>query len=396
MELDTDLSNPKETAKVVDGLIQKDKISIAREIAEQWAKQYPDEILALQYAVMTQIFDGDAKTAEQTCLKALALEPSLPRNIANLAITLMTQGKLEQGLPLYESRYNNSMVAHHKVIFNGLDSTKQWQGQSLKGKAIFLAAEQGFGDQIQFIRFATDLRTLEPSQIILQTRPELVKLMRSMTDLDIVMTELPPSNDYDFWCPLLSVPLHLHLTSIPSPTKIPYLQPELERIFFWKEQLNQWFGNQPKVGIVWAGTPGNSVDGRRSLNTQDMLRIVEHKGNAAFVSLQIGSTGMELLNEQCARGVVPLLDLLNDFNETAAVIQNLNLVICVDTAVAHLAGALNKETWLMLPKGPDWRWGLDSSCTPWYPNMHLFRQPSAGDWQSVINKVIQKLHAQFA
>jgi hypothetical protein len=387
---------PNDWGSLIQRYIQQDNISTARQLAEQWVTDCPQELLAHQYAVMTLLFDGDAHAAEQSCHRALALAPELPRNLANLAITYMTQGNLSQGLPLYEARYAKGMVAHDKVIFEGLSQSTQWTGQSLHDKRIFLAGEQGFGDQIQFIRFATELRALGVRKIIVQVRPELVTLIRSMPDIDWVSTERPDPLDYDFWSPLLSVPLQLRLHTIPTPLTLPYLHPTTERADFWKTQLFQWFGSQPKIGLVWAGTPGNSVDGRRSLKTEDMLKLLDKKDRAAAVSLQLGNPGMEQLPEQCKRGMVPLLDLLTDFNETAAVIQNLDLVISVDTAVAHLAGALGKEVWLMLPKGADWRWGLTQSDTPWYPSMQIFRQTRSGDWGSVINAISLALQSRFS
>jgi ADP-heptose:LPS heptosyltransferase len=155
----------------------------------------------------------------------------------------------------------------------------------------------------------------------------------------------------------------------------------------WRQQISSWAGSKPTLGVVWAGSPGNSVDARRSLSATDMLAMLSERGDTVALSLQMGAPGMAQLAEQCAAGIIPLLDLLKDFSDTAAIIERLDLVISVDTAVAHLAGALGKPVWLLLPAGPDWRWGLLDERTDWYPSMRIFRQPQAGDWQSVIDAV---------
>ena len=376
----------------IDTLLKNDLVLEARKLAEEWAANTSDDhVLALQYAGMSQIFCGDALAAEQTFRAALTLDPDLPRNVANLGMALMTQGKYKEGLPLYEARYARGILANEKSSFADMDSARQWMGEPLHGKRLLLIGEQGFGDQIQFIRFAAELRSLGASQIIAQLRPELANLLSTAPCVDRVLTDTPTSDAFDLWCPLLSTALHLQLEQSLQPLHLPYLFAPQERNRAWQQQLQTWFQDKPKIGLVWAGSPGNSVDGRRSLPFSHVLKLLKIFTGAAIVSLQIGTSGMESLDLQCSNGMIPLLDLLTDFSETAAVIENLDLVISVDTAVAHLAGALGKPVWLLLPAGPDWRWGLHEATTDWYPSMQIFRQTQPGDWNSVIASVERAL-----
>ena len=380
----------------VTQLIQQNQILEARSLAEIWVLDSDhDRLLALQYAGMTQLFCGDALAAEQSFRSALAIEPDLPRNLANLGIALMTQGRYAEGLALYEARYAQGIHATDKVSFTGMDPLKQWRGERLDGKCILLVGEQGFGDHFQFIRFASELRAAGAAKVMAHVRPELADLLSTAPDVDAIFCESPSPEAYDLWCPLLSSLLCLHLPCAQQPTHTPYLWAPPNRVLAWQQQMAAWVQNKPKIGLVWAGSPGNSVDARRSLSTDQMLTLVESCKKWAFFSLQLGHAGMDALNVQCANGIIPLLDLLTDFTETAAVIANLDLVISVDTAVAHLAAAMGKTVWLLLPAGPDWRWGLNETTTPWYPSMRIFRQSVTGNWSGVLQSVCAALQAKF-
>lgn len=383
-------------ATYINDLIARDHIPQARHLAEEWTVAQPNDVLAMQYEVMTRLFDGDVEAAMQSCYKALALAPELPRNKANLGITLLSQGRYNEGLALYEQRYAQDMHAKDKVMFLGVSPEKQWHGDPLWGKRILLVGEQGLGDHIQFIRFACELRAVGALSVYAQVRPDLVDLLCTVPGIDQVTSNPPDQDTYDVWCPMLSLPFLLQLSAPRAPLHSPYIFPSTELQLRWSQQLHQWFSNKPKIGIVWAGNPGNSVDGRRSISTAAMLQIVQAKGNAVAVSLQKGDAALDMLDVQCAQGMIPLLDMLNLFSDTAAAIANLDLVISVDTAVAHLAGAMGKEVWLMLPKGPDWRWGLQGNSTPWYPTMRLYRQTMASNWDSVLSQVCTDLQLRYS
>jgi hypothetical protein len=342
--------------------------------------------LAQQYQGLTRLYCGDTSGAETSFRQALALDPDLPRNRANLGIALMAQGRYAEGLPLYESRYAANIIAHDRVSFPGLAPERQWHGEPLAGRRLLLVREQGYGDQIQFIRFAQQLHALGAGRVLAWVAPGLAALFSSAAGLDAVTEDAPSIDDYDLWCPLLSLPLLLGITAPQAPDTLPYLQAPA-RSAHWRQQIAGWAQGRPTVGVVWAGSPGNSVDARRSLPTALMLEMLAARNGRIAVSLQMAPTGMDQLETQCRAGIIPLLDMLNDFSDTAAVIEQLDLVISADTAVAHLAGALGKPVWLLLPAGPDWRWGQGGESTAWYPTMRIFRQPAPGDWQSVIGEV---------
>jgi hypothetical protein len=378
----------------INALIQQDLLIEARLLAEKWmADAGTDTLLSLQYAGMTQIFCGDASAAEQSFRSALAIAPDLPRNIANLGMALMTQGRYSEGLPLYEARYAQGIQAADKVSFAGMDPHRQWQGETLVGKRVLLIGEQGYGDHFQFIRFAAELRASGACKIMALVRPALLGALSTALCVDYLYSEMPDPDEYDLWCPLLSSLLHLQISSARAPAHTPYLFALPHQTALWHERINTWGQHKPKVGLVWAGSTGNSVDSRRSLSTHQALELVVSCTKLAFFSLQLGSAGMDALDRQCASGIIPLLDLLTDFTETAAAIANLDLIISVDTAVAHLAGAMGKPIWLLLPAGADWRWGQQGNATPWYPSMRIFRQKIAGDWRGVLQSVAKELQA---
>jgi hypothetical protein len=373
-------------------LLQQNQLLQARELAEHWLNSAPENIeLAHQYAGMAQIFCGDVLDAERNFRAAIAINPESPRNIANLSIALLTQGRYTEGLPLYEFRYKQDATQANRVDFAIKNDPRQWRGESLTGKRLLLVGEQGYGDHFQFIRFAAELSVLGTSHISVFSRPELQQILASAPCIDQVMFEPPPPEDYDLWTPMLSTLLHLHIRAPQEPSCLPYLFANPEKETRWHHQLQQWAGNKPKIGIVWAGSPGNSIDARRSLRTNQMLSLVKHCPFASFFSLQLGDAGFDQLPEQCSLGIIPLLDLLDDFSDTAAAIACLDLVISVDTAVAHLSAAMGKPTYLLLPTGADWRWGQHLSSTAWYPSIKIFRQTTPGNWEPVIQHVTQDL-----
>lgn len=380
-------------AQQITELIQNNHLVEAKLLAEQWvASANQEPLLALQYAGMTQLYCGDAMAAEKSFRSALEIAPHLPRNMANLGITFMLQGNFQAGLPLYEARYAAQLHSNEKVSFANWDSNRQWRGESLLGKHLVLVGEQGYGDHFHFIRFAAELHALGAAYIAIHARPELINILSSAPHVDAVVSTPPEDDAFDFWCPLLSIPLWLQLRQPQPPINLPYLSVNENRAHIWQQEICRWAPNKYKIGIVWAGSPGNSIDSRRSLSTEQMLTLVKDCKFATFFSLQLGNAGMDSLVDQCSHGMIPLLDLITDFSETAAAILSMDLVISVDTAVAHLAGALGKPTWLLLPAGPDWRWGQHQNNTAWYPSMRIFRQSTPGDWSSVLKNVAKELN----
>jgi hypothetical protein len=254
----------------------------------------------------------------------------------------------------------------------------------LSGKTILLYAEQGVGDCLQFARYAP-LVARRGARVLLAVHRELKALLSNLADA--VFAEGEPLPPFDLRCPLLSLPLAFGTTLATIPDNVPYVHADAEQVARWQTRLGP--SGSLRVGLAWSGNPAHKNDYRRSL-AFDCLAPVLALPDVQFVSLQkkVRPADAERLRRS------PLIDLaaeLNDFADTAAVVASLDLVIAVDTAVAHLAGAMGKPTWVLLPFSPDWRWLLDRDNSPWYPTARLFRQPRIGDWASVIARVAEEL-----
>jgi hypothetical protein len=267
-----------------------------------------------------------------------------------------------------------------------------WDGSPLHGRRILLIAEQGLGDSIQFIRYVP-MVAARGGEVLLLCQPRLRRLFEGQLEIRQVISMgemLPP---FDVCCPLMSLP-HVFQTS-PStiPHEVPYLRPDPQRVSQWGQRLEAVPG-KPRLGLAWAGNPTYRNDRYRSVPLTALEPLTKAAPEAAFVSLQKGPA-----SSQAHGAPMPLHDWthdLTDLTDTVALIQNLDLVIAVDTAVAHLAGALAKPVWLLAPFAPDWRWQLDRRDSPWYPTMRLFRQPARGDWANPISEIARELERQNA
>jgi hypothetical protein len=256
----------------------------------------------------------------------------------------------------------------------------------LAGKRVFLHAEQGAGDIVQFCRLAT-LLARRGAQTILACPPTLLRLLRTLDGISHLLTNTQTVPDFDYHCYLLSLPLLLGLNLQTIPAHVPYLHPQPDSAEHWRTRLMP-LGNRKKIGLVWAGNPNYSNDHNRSIPLPAFAQLAEVSG-VVFISLQksdaanpVATPGFELIDHTAE---------IFDYADTAALIANLDLVIAVDTSVAHLAGALAKPVWTLLPFHPDLRWMLDRSDSPWYPTMRLFRQPRPGDWQTPIRQIADAL-----
>jgi tetratricopeptide (TPR) repeat protein len=288
-------------------------------------------------------------------------------------------GDYDKGWKEYEWRWKKM---DSSLAIRGLQQPL-WTGDLFKDKTILLWSEQGFGDTLQFIRFARQVKA-RGGKVLLECQPTLRRLLQRTDGIDIFIDQGEALPDFDLQCPLLSLPKILGTTVETIPSMIPYVHVDPSAIDYWKEHVEGEEGF--KVGLVWSGNPIHEDDRNRSLDPeliQPLFRLSEVK----FFSLQKGQAAAEA-------AALPLKDLsilLTDFEKTAGLIEKLDLVITVDTSVAHLAGALGKEVWTLLPFSPDWRWLLNRPDSPWYPSMKLFRQTKPGDWKTVIKKVVQEL-----
>lgn len=332
----------------------------------------------------------------QTCLdKALQLQSDHAGAQLNLAYLHLRHGRFEEGLRAFEARdWYGSWIPRM--------SCPRWQGESLQGKTLLLCEEAGHGDMVQFVRYVRLLKAQGAQHITLVCQPALLDLMSTAEGVDEVLSTHAPLPHADFWSPLMSLPYRLQTRTGNIPAHIPYLQADTGRVAHWQRRLASCFGRaaHPRplyVGLVWKGNPAFENDAMRSLpHLRSLLALLELPG-AAFVSLQKGGHA-----EVQSLPVHDAADGLADFADTAALVSALDLVITVDTAAAHLAGALGVPCWLLLPDYmADWRWGVNAgpqaTQSAWYPHtMRLWRQARGGDWPPVIATVAQALQGLIA
>jgi len=302
------------------------------------------------------------------------------------AVQQLLMGRLRQGWKEYEWRFERSAGARLQLT-SPLPAAQRWQGESLKGKRILLRAEQGLGDTIQFCRFVVRLQAMG-ARVYLSVQESLVDLLCSLEGIEGVCA-LGQEKRFEpcaYWTPLLSVAQLLDVSLHNIPDRVPYLHAEAGALQRWKKQLDV-AGGKLRVGLVWTGNPDHENDRNRSLPLPQLDSLANP--HCAFFSLQFGVGAQQL--KQSALAPVSLAGQLRNFAETAAAVANLDLLISVDTSVAHLAGALGRPVWLLLPFNCDWRWLLERSDTPWYPTMRLYRQPGRGDWPAVVARLAHDL-----
>ncbi|MBT6495300.1 MAG: hypothetical protein HOL01_12185, partial [Planctomycetaceae bacterium] len=306
--------------------------------------------------------------------QALVLLPDFPLAEFNLGTTLLLQGDLAAGWPGYDRRGDTLDVP--PVTYG----KPRWDGSPLDGRTILLAAEQGLGDTIQFIRYAPLIQQTAGRVILHCPRP-LAKLLDGCGGIDQLIVKDDELPDFDIEAPLLSLPRILETTTETIPADVPYLTADEKLVARWQK----WRANIDgfTVGICWQGNRDYPRDSERSPQLATFAPLAAILG-VKLVSLQKGE-GCEQISEVEFDVVQPGDDFdgtTGAFMDTAALMKNLDLVVTSDTAIPHLAGALGVPVWVALPFLPDWRWMLDREDSPWYPSMRLFRQPTAGDWET--------------
>jgi tetratricopeptide (TPR) repeat protein len=350
------------------------------DLALQFNPRYPDALSNRGLALCDlHQYEGAAKCYDL----ALAIAPEYANAHYNRSLCSLLSGDLDSGWSQYEWRWQIEQFQPFARNF----SCPLWLGAGpLSGKSILLHAEQGLGDTIQFCRYAP-LMAQRGARVYLESPEQLKHLLSSLEGVEQIFTrgELPAQ--FDFHCPLLSLPLAFQTRIDTIPNSTPYLSADSARVDHWQQTLEQ--GNKFRVGLVWSGNPGHRNDNNRSIPLSLFARVLVV--DADFVSLQreIRDTDKAAL-EQFA-GIFRCGDALNDFSDTAALAECMDLIITVDTAVAHLAGALAKNVWILLPYNPDWRWLLERTDSPWYPTARLFRQRNMGGWREVIEEVTTAL-----
>ncbi len=317
--------------------------------------------------------------AQRCFQKAILNNPDYSEAHWNKALCHLLAGFFPEGWNEYQWRFRIK-----DIFFNRHFPQPLWDGGNLNGKRILLYAEQGFGDTIQFIRYVP-LVVKQGGRVFVECQADLFPLLEAMPGIERLIKQGDPLPDFDIQCPLLSLPLAFNTTLEDIPVEFPYLSINLNKIQKWRQYLAA-DQSKKKVGLVWAGRPTHKKDRKRSLALEAFKPLTDIP-RITFYSLQKGEAGQQIKNSSKGIKLIDVTGELVDFTETGALIENLDLVISVDTAVAHLTGALGRPIWTLLPYLPDWRWLLNREDSPWYPSMRLFRQPSPGDWTSVILSV---------
>jgi tetratricopeptide (TPR) repeat protein len=317
-------------------------------------------------------------TEAQECYhKAQSLKPDLSRVRMNIGLIELVRGNFAEGWKNYEWRWENA-----PLVDRGF-AQPQWRGEPLNGARILVHSEQGYGDTLQFCRYLP-MVAAAGGTVIFETQERVVRLSKELEGVSEVLRTGEKLPEFDYHCPLLSLPTAFgtELENIPNAT--PYLRaPEEARR---KMAAVNWNPDKLRVGLLWAGNPSflNDRFRFRSVPLKEFAPLFGVEG-VRFYSLQVGPETRQLA---VAPGeIVDLAPLTGDMADTAAAIEQMDLVISVDTSVSHLAGGLNKPTWVLIPNCPDWRWLLDREDTPWYPTMRLFRQPEPGNWTAVIERL---------
>ena len=303
----------------------------------------------------------------------------------NRALALLTIGDYRHGFEDYEWRWCRTGVATPKNRGRRL-----WLGEfPLAGKTILLHAEQGLGDTIQFARYAP-LIAAQGAKVVLEVQPELKSLLSRLDGVTAVVArgEAPPP--FDVHCPLGSLPL-ARKTELPVvPAQIPYLSAERTHLQKWSARIEKL--PRPRIALAWAGNPAHDNDRNRSIALSTLAPLLAKP--ASFISIQRDVRNADAAQLAATTQLTHLGGALADFNDTAAVLALCDLLITVDTAPAHLAGAMGRPVWVLVPFAPDWRWMLDGKITPWYPSARVFRQSDLADWNAVIARVAAALQAR--
>ena len=327
---------------------------------------------------------GDPVGAIPFLQRSIQLAPGGDVNNFNLSVAYLLSGNYQQGFPQYESRW------HFEHLAGTLPQYPQprWEGQDLKNKTLLVIQEQGLGDVIQFSRFLVHVQNLG-AKIILQVNNNLAPLFAGSTVIEKIIDVGPVTESFDYWTPIMSIAKVIGLTLENLPNQLSYLSARQDLVQQWQKLLGA--KTRLRVGVCWSGRPDSWINRHKGMPFETMLGLIQRNPNIEWVSLQVECSAeqAEILEKH---GVKTYPGLIRNFADSAALIHHMDVVISVDTAVAHLSGALGRPTWIPLNwYGTDWRWLLNKDSSPWYSSARLFRQPKLGDWSSVVDKIHQYL-----
>jgi hypothetical protein len=366
---------------VLQNLDRSEEAIAAFQTAVHLRPHYCDALLKLGFILRQNL----KTTAALECFKEAArLDPHNPETHWELSTTLLSLGEFKRGWPEYEWRWRLKDFTTPPAQF----PQPRWDGAALNGRRILLHCEQGYGDTIQFARYAT-LVARRGGEVILGCPEPLRTLLETIGGVR-EFTTTRSGLEFDLHAPLMSLPAILGTTLTNIPATVPYLTAPSGPL---AEKLHPAPGY--KIGIAWAGDPAHKNDQRRSLPLEHFLPLVKRPGILCY-SLQVGGRTADLNHPEFAGKIVELGGGFRDFADTARAVAEMDLIITVDTALAHLAGALGKPVWVLLPYEAEWRWMLHREDSPWYPTMRLFRQSAPGDWKHLFERLLSALPTHVA
>jgi len=356
------------------------KIDEAIALLERAVQLKPDYVNAVGALGGLLSTKGELDRALDFHNRVLALAPENPSAHVNKSLVLLLQGKYEQAWEDYEWRWKLPGLQERNF------GKPRWAGENIRGKTILVHAEQGFGDTIQFLRYVPMVAE-RGAKVIVECQDSLKLLAQSVEGAASVVVRGEAPGEFDLHAPMASLPGIFKTTMATIPARIPYLHAPHERLNRWRERVAK--EKRFKVGLVWAGSPTNANDRNRTVGLGLMSDIARVPG-VAFYGLQKGEAAGQLAKYEDLE-IVDLSAELNDFADTAAALEQMDLLISVDTSVVHLAGAIGRPTWVILHYSPPWRWHLEGEESPWYPSVRLFRQGPAMKWEEPIERVVEAL-----
>jgi tetratricopeptide (TPR) repeat protein len=313
--------------------------------------------------------------------RAIALRPGFGEAQHNRAMLLLLRGDFENGWPAYEWRWKDPSSSNFRE--RRQLAPPLWLGDSdIAGKSVLIYCEQGVGDTIQFCRYVNLVAKLQ-GKVILMVSPSLRGLLSSLQGVYQLVSSGSTAPDCDFQCPLMSLPLAFKTELATIPTAGRYLSGDAASLRRWQARLGD--RTKPRVGLAWSGNPAHKNDHHRSLPLADLMRRLP--AGIQYVALQRDVRAGDRCELHSNASIMDVSEELGDLADNAALCECMDLVISVDTSVAHLSAALGKTTWILLSANADWRWLLDRDDSPWYPTVRLYRQTILGDWSSVIDRV---------
>ena len=321
--------------------------------------------------------------------RAIAIDPRFSDAHYNRSLTCLLLGDFAGGWRGFEWRWENALP----LSIGAPRHFRQplWLGaESVAGRNLLLYSEQGLGDTLQFCRYAALCRALGAT-VILEVQPPLLDLLAGLEGVSRLLAAGSPLPPFDYQCPLMSLPLAFKTTVDTVPAAPRYLHADPDRVARWRARLGE--RKRPRVGLAWSGNPRNTVDRRRSIPLAEWAARLPPEFEYHCLQREVRDEDRETLDSSPT--IFSYDDEWLDFANTAALCECMDVVLSVDTSIAHLAGALGSRTWVLLPQPPDWRWMLERPDSPWYPTMTLYRQQSAGEWDDVFLRVAADLRREF-